>query len=648
MNSVRRFWASIPKKSRRKIGRHSQKSFKISRKSDEPINTLQINSPPDFLASVDRWQDNPLSFFTESRIDLDLSESPLAQLYIYLKNLEQRTEKDIVRSRLIKVLYYRLKNRLCLNYVRANELEILAEIISKTGMVNSDLKGAKKNFSKWVTEGKRLDTLCKDVDETKSLENTHLGVLFCLPEDADDEFIRAIPLDREPRSEAIKHLRDRGILRVEGKQKIDALASKIFDCLWEKVERSIQDLASKLDSNWAMQRTQAFQIQTEREPENDELNTPNSAYSPTPDPCSSASGSTAVNIQSPLRSTLLEESIQLRDRDPDIPGPQAEANSIQPSKNWYHQPFLCARENQSFQIRDTRAPQPQNSRPATQPTQTSQYESYTRALTTPQYHLNIPDTGSSVIDSAVTTSVESLSASMRLEAESRRNLNGDTNQESQPIRGPHHFPCQVDQAMAGTGASYNLFEDGQLMEGPHYPPFQDDQAMAGTGASYNLFEDGQLMGGPHYPPFQDDQAMAGTGASYNLFEDGQPMGGPHYPPFQDDQAMAGTGASYNLFEDGQLMEGPHYPSFQDDQAMAGTGASYNLFEDGQPMGGPHYPPFQDDQAMTGIESAMTPISTTVQGPGMQPATAITPCIPALFNEGRNFVESSFSSPILSI
>ncbi|CAG8058956.1 unnamed protein product [Penicillium salamii] len=588
MNSVRRFWASIPKKSRRKIGRHSQKSFKISRKSDEPINTLQINSPPDFLASVDRWQDNPLSFFTESRIDLDLSESPLAQLYIYLKNLEQRTEKDIVRSRLIKVLYYRLKNRLCLNYVRANELEILAEIISKTGMVNSDLKGAKKNFSKWVTEGKRLDTLCKDVDETKSLENTHLGVLFCLPEDADDEFIRAIPLDREPRSEAIKHLRDRGILRVEGKQKIDALASKIFDCLWEKVERSIQDLASKLDSNWAMQRTQAFQIQTEREPENDELNTPNSAYSPTPDPCSSASGSTAVNIQSPLRSTLLEESIQLRDRDPDIPGPQAEANSIQPSKNWYHQPFLCARENQSFQIRDTRAPQPQNSRPATQPTQTSQYESYTRALTTPQYHLNIPDTGSSVIDSAVTTSVESLSASMRLEAESRRNLNGDTNQESQPIRGPHHFPCQVDQAMAGTGASYNLFEDGQLMEGPHYPPFQDDQAMAGTGASYNLFEDGQLMEGPHYPPFQDDQAMAGTGASYNLFEDGQPMGGPHYPPFQDDQAM------------------------------------------------------------TGIESAMTPISTTVQGPGMQPATAITPCIPALFNEGRNFVESSFSSPILSI
>ncbi|CAG8016395.1 unnamed protein product [Penicillium salamii] len=588
MNSVRRFWASIPKKSRRKIGRHSQKSFKISRKSDEPINTLQINSPPDFLASVDRWQDNPLSFFTESRIDLDLSESPLAQLYIYLKNLEQRTEKDIVRSRLIKVLYYRLKNRLCLNYVRANELEILAEIISKTGMVNSDLKGAKKNFSKWVTEGKRLDTLCKDVDETKSLENTHLGVLFCLPEDADDEFIRAIPLDREPRSEAIKHLRDRGILRVEGKQKIDALASKIFDCLWEKVERSIQDLASKLDSNWAMQRTQAFQIQTEREPENDELNTPNSAYSPTPDPCSSASGSTAVNIQSPLRSTLLEESIQLRDRDPDIPGPQAEANSIQPSKNWYHQPFLCARENQSFQIRDTRAPQPQNSRPATQPTQTSQYESYTRALTTPQYHLNIPDTGSSVIDSAVTTSVESLSASMRLEAESRRNLNGDTNQESQPIRGPHHFPCQVDQAMAGTGASYNLFEDGQLMEGPHYPPFQDDQAMAGTGASYNLFEDGQLMEGPHYPPFQDDQAMAGTGASYNLFEDGQLMGGPHYPPFQDDQAM------------------------------------------------------------TGIESAMTPISTTVQGPGMQPATAITPCIPALFNEGRNFVESSFSSPILSI
>lgn len=136
---------------------------------------------------MDRWQDNPLSFFTESSIDLDLSRSPVAQLYIYVKNLEQRTEKDIVRSRLIKVLYYRLKDRLCLNYVRANGLEILAEIISKTGIVCSDPKEVKEKFSKWVTEGKRLDTLCEDVDDTESLEDTHLGVLFCLPEDADDE-----------------------------------------------------------------------------------------------------------------------------------------------------------------------------------------------------------------------------------------------------------------------------------------------------------------------------------------------------------------------------------------------------------------------------------------------------------------------------
>lgn len=97
-------------------------------------------------------------------------------------------------------------------------------------------------------------------------------------------------------------------------------------------------LTEDSSADWAMQRTQAFQIRTAREPENDEPNTPNSAYSPTPGPCSSASGSTAVNIQadSPLRSTLLEERIQLRDRDPDIPGPQAEADPIQPSKNCPH------------------------------------------------------------------------------------------------------------------------------------------------------------------------------------------------------------------------------------------------------------------------------------------------------------------------
>lgn len=72
----------------------------------------------------------------------------MAQLYIYVKNLEQRTEKDIVRSRLIKVLYYQLKDRLYLNYIYANGLEILAEIISKTSIVYSDLKEVKEKFSK--------------------------------------------------------------------------------------------------------------------------------------------------------------------------------------------------------------------------------------------------------------------------------------------------------------------------------------------------------------------------------------------------------------------------------------------------------------------------------------------------------------------
>ncbi|KAG0156025.1 hypothetical protein PDIDSM_3201 [Penicillium digitatum] len=148
---------------------------------------FKISVPPAFLANINRWQDNPFSFFTEGSLHIDPTESPLFQLYIYLKDLEGRREKDILRSRLIKVLYYRLKNRLCINNVRPNDVEIVAQIISKTGTMRGDLKEVKETISKWIKEGKRLDVLCKDISRTDSLENKHLGVLFCLPYDTHDK-----------------------------------------------------------------------------------------------------------------------------------------------------------------------------------------------------------------------------------------------------------------------------------------------------------------------------------------------------------------------------------------------------------------------------------------------------------------------------
>jgi hypothetical protein len=45
----------------------------------------------------------------------------------------------------------------------------------------------KQRVSRWTDEGKRIDTLCRDINRADSLDDSHLGILFCLPQDIPDE-----------------------------------------------------------------------------------------------------------------------------------------------------------------------------------------------------------------------------------------------------------------------------------------------------------------------------------------------------------------------------------------------------------------------------------------------------------------------------
>lgn len=187
MNSARLLWAAIPLDARRRIGRPPKTSTRATPRQPKQLNSSELSFPPAFLATIQRWENDPLSFFKESNFEIGSTSSALVQIYIYMEDLELRKEKDLVRSRFMKVLYYRLKDRLCLTYVRANDVETVAQIISKTGMARSEPETIQKNISKWIKEGRKIDALCKDVNTVKSLENTHLGVLFCLPQDIHDE-----------------------------------------------------------------------------------------------------------------------------------------------------------------------------------------------------------------------------------------------------------------------------------------------------------------------------------------------------------------------------------------------------------------------------------------------------------------------------
>lgn len=188
INSLRQLWAHIPSKTRRSIGRRPDQGLRSSRKRLKAPNKSRITIPHAFTAKLHLWESDPLLFFTEhSGISLDFGRDSLAGSYNYISRLERRTETDTIRLRLWKVTYYRLKERLCLNYLRTDNMETVAQIISRSGMTEDESDLIKQRVSRWTDEGRRIDALCRDINRADSLDDSHLGTLFCLPQDIPDE-----------------------------------------------------------------------------------------------------------------------------------------------------------------------------------------------------------------------------------------------------------------------------------------------------------------------------------------------------------------------------------------------------------------------------------------------------------------------------
>lgn len=85
------------------------------------------------------------------------------------------------------MMYYRLKDRLCINQMRQNDMEKTAHIILKSGLVSSDLETIKRQVAGWTNEGRRIDALCQDLGCAEAKGDAHLGNLFCFPSDLHDE-----------------------------------------------------------------------------------------------------------------------------------------------------------------------------------------------------------------------------------------------------------------------------------------------------------------------------------------------------------------------------------------------------------------------------------------------------------------------------
>lgn len=111
----------------------------------------------------------------------------LVLFYQLLIHFEHRRDNDLIRSRFLKVIFYALKQSMGLQRLHARSMEAIAQIISGSQLVPSPPDIIKSHLSDWSNEGKKLDDLCRDVQDQMNDGHGYLGILFCLPKDVGKE-----------------------------------------------------------------------------------------------------------------------------------------------------------------------------------------------------------------------------------------------------------------------------------------------------------------------------------------------------------------------------------------------------------------------------------------------------------------------------
>lgn len=196
MNYLRKTWACVPRQSRKQIirnpnggdSRSSRNRHLKNRDKNEKTDSSKIVPSQSLAGDINCWKDNPLAFFQDNdSIDSDFTIFPLARCYRLMLQLDRCDQVNSIRARLIKVAFYRLKLRLCADYLRSEIVESIAQIILQSGLVTNSLSEIKLTVSRWASEGKKIESLCRDVSSSDVMKNEHLGALFRLPKDVNDE-----------------------------------------------------------------------------------------------------------------------------------------------------------------------------------------------------------------------------------------------------------------------------------------------------------------------------------------------------------------------------------------------------------------------------------------------------------------------------
>lgn len=187
VDSLTKLWGDLPEKQINTLNTLGRKRYRNAQKRKK---AQKITLSEDSKINLAHWTADSCSFFNEIEIPDSSGLAPccpIAMSYKLLLEVESRKNRDTIRARFLKVLFYHLKDRLCVTYLRSNAVEWISQAIRAAGLDDSDSNTISSNIKGWTKVGARYDSLCRDLGNYNVAEDyRYLGNLFRLPDDVTD------------------------------------------------------------------------------------------------------------------------------------------------------------------------------------------------------------------------------------------------------------------------------------------------------------------------------------------------------------------------------------------------------------------------------------------------------------------------------
>ena len=186
VDCLTRLWSHLPKYSKNQINTPGRRRCK---KVPKRWKDKKITLSEDLRKNLAQWTTDHCTFFNEIKIPGSPGLSPcypIATSYKLLLEVELRKNRDTIRARFLKVLFFHLKDRFCVTYLRSDAVDWISQAIRAAGLDDSNSDAIANNIRNWIMVGARYDSLCRDLGKYNVEDYRYLGILFRLPDDVTD------------------------------------------------------------------------------------------------------------------------------------------------------------------------------------------------------------------------------------------------------------------------------------------------------------------------------------------------------------------------------------------------------------------------------------------------------------------------------